>query len=297
MKFRALATLLLLLASSAMCAEDVVLGVLEDVPGVYAGDSNNFKVRALFLRKTQSWIAYKSHCDDPSCLSAATAQYPKEMKWFIGFNGQVLGEVKTQAPRDFGFYARIGLLDIVDGKPPVVGNPSSDYAGFDGQEVHRPLVADSKPNFSDPAGWKPAKVTTSLRKRASALLRKMAPAICVERSREVDSLVPFDYSSKALVIRAYRSHNGRLVLTANAKNALYCSPKAGDGSYDDQSFGLDRDGKAHFLGSGLSLIDTGDYDLDGKSELMFALSTYDRGGYVLVSDDFKQEARFDFIYH
>lgn len=35
---------------------------------------------------------------------------------------------------------------------------------------------------------------------------------------------------------------------------------------------------------GLMLLDAGDYDEDGHSELVFALSLYNRGGCVLFSD-------------
>ena len=47
----------------------------------------------------------------------------------------------------------------------------------------------------------------------------------------------------------------------------------------------------------LALVDAGDYDLDGHSELIFAISRYDLGGYVLAYDDFRKRAEFRFGYH
>lgn len=45
-----------------------------------------------------------------------------------------------------------------------------------------------------------------------------------------------------------------------------------------------------FLGGGLALIDAGDDDGDGQSELGFAKSGYNDDGYVLFSDDFRAAA-------
>jgi hypothetical protein len=57
------------------------------------------------------------------------------------------------------------------------------------------------------------------------------------------------------------------------------------------------DGKAMFIGAGIRLVDAGDYDNDGKSEVMFAINRYDEGGYELFYDDFKGHAVFQFSYH
>jgi hypothetical protein len=47
----------------------------------------------------------------------------------------------------------------------------------------------------------------------------------------------------------------------------------------------------------MALIDAGDYDGDGKSELVFALSGYNYGGYQIFYDGLKKSATFDFSYH
>ena len=45
------------------------------------------------------------------------------------------------------------------------------------------------------------------------------------------------------------------------------------------------------------LVDAGDYDNDGKSEVLFSIAGYDRGGYELFYDDFQKHASFEFGYH
>jgi hypothetical protein len=54
---------------------------------------------------------------------------------------------------------------------------------------------------------------------------------------------------------------------------------------------------ARFLGAGMWLVDAGDYDNDGKSEVLFSIDQYNRGGYILFYDDFKKQAVFEFSYH
>jgi hypothetical protein len=297
-RFLQTSLLALIVSVSALArSEDVLLGVLEEVPGVYAGESITAKVRAIFARKGLRWEAYKSDCPDLGCLSAVTTEYPAEVTWFVGLDGLKIGQVVARTPSNFAFYAHIGLQDIVDGRPPVVGKPSSEYGGFGGHQLHRPLVTDSKPYFKDPALWKRIKITSQIRKRALALLRERVPELCKEGDSDDDSLVPFHYAAKDLRVRAHRSKDGWLVMTIAVEGAYYCGGGDGDGSFDVQGFAIDPDGKAQFLGAGLTLLDAGDYDADGQSELVFALSLYNRGGYVLFSKDFAEQTRFEFGYH
>jgi hypothetical protein len=284
-------------APSLATSNNLLLGMLEEVPGVYAGENNSRKVRVLFARQGLGWIAYKSACDMPKCLAAVVSEYPREVTWFIGLDGRQIGQVVARTPTDFRFYAHIGLQDIVDGKAPLVGKPSYEYGGFGGRELHRPLVAVSQPYFKDPALWKRAKVTSEVRKQGLALLQNHAPKVCREGPTDAEPLVPYTYRSKDLRIRLHRSSSEWSVMTIDVERAYFCEGGAGGGLFDAQTFAVDRTGKVRFLGAGLMLLDAGDYDNDGRSELVFALSLYNRGGYVLFADDFTEQARFEFGYH
>ena len=44
-------------------------------------------------------------------------------------------------------------------------------------------------------------------------------------------------------------------------------------------------------------VGAGDYDNDGKSELVFSIDDYNRGGYKLFYDDLSRSAIFEFNYH
>jgi len=58
---RFLPLLVLIMTSHAAHAETVMLGVLEDLPGVYAGESNSVQVRVLFKHTNEGWSAFSYH--------------------------------------------------------------------------------------------------------------------------------------------------------------------------------------------------------------------------------------------
>jgi hypothetical protein len=282
--------------SSVARGQELLLGMLEDVPGIYAGESNSSKVRVLFVHKGSAWSAYRTECSDLECLKTVTREYPAEVAWFVGLDGRQLGQIVARTPKEFRAYAHIGLQDIVQGTAPIVGKPSYEFSGFPGREIHRPLVTVSKPYFKDPAQWKRMKVTPDLRQRALALLQSKVPRLCTYPPKG-DSLVPLTYSAKDLRVRAHQSLSGSLTVSINIRNAYYCGDAPGDALLDAHAFAVAASGQTRFLGPGLMLVDAGDYDQDGRSELIFALSLYNRGGYVLFAEDFSEQARFEFGYH
>jgi hypothetical protein len=64
-----------------------------------------------------------------------------------------------------------------------------------------------------------------------------------------------------------------------------------------QWFAATPRGEPIFPGQGMWLVDAGDYDNDGRSELVFAIDRANEGGYELFYDDFKKHAVFQFYYH
>jgi hypothetical protein len=68
-------------------------------------------------------------------------------------------------------------------------------------------------------------------------------------------------------------------------------------AYAAQWFTVSPAEEAKFIGQGMWLVDGGDYDNDGRSEIVFAIDRYNEGGYELFYDDFKGHAEFRFSYH
>ena len=52
-----------------------------------------------------------------------------------------------------------------------------------------------------------------------------------------------------------------------------------------------------YLGSEMIVLDIEDFDGDGKSEFVFWLNAYNRNGYVIVWDNFRQRSSFIWSYH
>jgi hypothetical protein len=68
-------------------------------------------------------------------------------------------------------------------------------------------------------------------------------------------------------------------------------------AYDDPWFVIDATQHISYLDSGMWLVDAGDYDNDGQSELVFLISQDNRGGYEIFYDHFKRHAVFEFGFH
>jgi hypothetical protein len=101
------------------------------------------------------WKAFPDHCRDQKCLGSVTAQYPLAVHWTIAFDGRSDGQVATRNPEGFDFYSDVGQQKITStGSVPTLGKPSQQFAGFFNGSVDRPLMANSKPYFSDPEHWR-----------------------------------------------------------------------------------------------------------------------------------------------
>ena len=287
----------LLFATAEAFAQDTILGVLEDVPGTYAGEPNSRAVRALFHKTGGDWQAFPNTCTDEDCLKKITSKYPGEVAWTITFDGRKLGQVTARTPKEFKFYSHVGLQEITStGEAPTIGKKSAEYGGFLDATVYRPLVANSQPYFNDPDLWKPAQLPANLIQKLRQRFRQKFPKVSNCRNGYENIARPWAYRDEDLKLaKVYSSKTGWFVASMFlGKNR--CDGPSED-PFVDQWFAISAAGEIKFLDSGMWLVDAGDYDNDGRSELVFAIGRYNRGGYVLFYDDFKKRAVFEFSYH
>jgi hypothetical protein len=285
--------------SSLLSDTHPFLGILEDVPGGRTNEPNFRAVRVLFQKNGNEWQPFHSDCRDAACLKATAAQYPREMAWTIAFDGKNLGKITTRAPLEFKLYADVGLEVITSaGSVPSVGKRSQNYAGFAHGEVYRPLVAVSQPNYTDPEVWKPGKLPDEMTASLRQQFRKKFPNVSNCTNPDKGIRVPWLYRDEDIAIgKTYGSRKKWFVAELRLEGWRCDSLTDENGPFGNQWYVVDPAGIIRFLDSGMWLVDAGDYDNDGKSELVFAINRYGVGGYELFYDEFTKHAVFEFSYH
>jgi hypothetical protein len=278
--------------------QSLILGVLEDVPGVYVGETNVRKVRVVFQKKGTEWSAFRSDCPDQTCLKTITPDFPRVVIWNIGFDGRALGQVTGRTPNDFKFYAHVGLQDIPSGAPvPTIGKKSAEFSRSAGGLVYRPLIANSQPYLMDPEAWKPSQSAPEQIRLFRQQFRKKFPKFC-RISKDETKLEPFLYRDEDVeVVKTYPSKKGWRIVRLHLADAVDCKDVEAGSEIDDSWFALDPNDRSQYLGSGMWLVDAGDYDNDGGSELVFSIERENSGGYELFYDDFRKHVTFQFSYH
>lgn len=263
------------LALNASASEPaIILGVLEEIPGSYVGDPPHRAIRVAFQKQGREW--------------QPASEYPPSVTWTIAFSGRNLSQLAASNSTD-------DLQSITSKEPiPTIGKRSEQFAGFLGTPVLRPLIAISQPTFKDPDAWKPhppPELTAPLR----LAFRKKFPNVsnCATSN---DDPKPWPYRDTDIKLtKAYASNKGWSAVQVRLTGNRCEGPE--DDPFYDQWFAVTPRGEIIFLGQGMWLVDAGDYDNDGKSELVFAINRYNQGGYEIFYDDFQGHAVLHFSYH
>ena len=298
--FMRLLTLFVALAAFAApaTAQSTMIGALEDVPTNAAEPQYRRAVRVVFERKGSEWQAFPSSCPDVKCLSSVTARYPHEVVWTVAFDGKSVGRIAATTPKCFNNYAEVGLQEITgQGPVPVVGKRSQAFGGYTDAAVYRPLVTNSQPFVADPDLWKRSQLSAESLLRLRQEFRRHYGKLC-RLGKDQTNLKPFQYSDENIkFVQAYASHTGWAVARLHLEAAIDCGDVEAGFEIDDGWFVIDPQSNVRYLDDGLWLVDAGDYDNDGHSELVFAINRDNRGGYELFYDDFRKRAVFEYSYH
>ncbi len=275
-------------------AQDIVVGALEDNLGHYAGDPNFRAVRVIFKWQKAEWVPFPNDCRNRTCLKTATSRYPKEISWTIAFDGKKVGNVTSRTPIDFAWYGSVGQQEISsEGPVPTVGVKSPELGGL----LYRPLIANSKPYFKDPDGWKPSALSPAAAEALQQAFRRKFPKLCRSSKADQSKLEPYPYRNEEVkIVKSYKSATGWVVARLHLE-AIDCNDVEAGFDIDDPWFVTDTKESITYLDSGIWLVDAGDYDNDGKSELVFSINRENEGGYEIYYDDFRKNATFKFNYH
>ena len=275
-----------------------VVGVLEQPP--QCSRTRPVGLRPLFARRGDSWTALLTQ-DSLRSLELGARQFT------LAFDGRSLGTLNTSDPGfqgDTDWFTRDHFLDIEPGQRlPRVANRSHRFEGWCDAPAVRPIVAVTSDHYEDPESWKPFQPSPALRDSLFPAFRTVVGDATVCRKRKepgrTDSTehdVAYPYTARDLVvIAAYRNVRGREIVGLEISESI----RPCDYFMDPQVLGhwFLVGATPTLLGDNMDLVDAGDYDGDGKSELLFWTSGDDRDSYVLMYDDFAKRSEFYWNYH
>jgi hypothetical protein len=260
----------------------------EEMANWKPGLSHHRLIRVAFEKTESGWQTVT-----PSSL-------PHRVKWTVAFDGKNLGSLEGQTGSESLTWVQTILAP--GSSIPTVGAPSQDFTGLIAAgpgKVRRPLVLVSKPYFRDPDGWKRlAKLPPATASLVRSAFRRDFPRVDRCKDEEVVER-NWKYPNSALkLLVVYRSNKKSFLVEVrlDAGNCGYVDdPNA---PQSDPWFFMSSDGIVRRIGSFMSLLDAGDYDNEGKSELVFFLSQpEDTDGFVLFDSGLQKQASFTWTYH
>jgi hypothetical protein len=268
-------------------SQSPVIGALERPQ---CGDSVALAVRPLFLKSADGWVALNSDAGLHRAL-------PAPITWTVAFDGRSIGSLATLPPsRAIEHFPRDGFLQLAPRQTvPRRADRERRFAGWCEQARDRPLVVVAPANVRDPESWKPFAPAPSMRDTLLPAFRRVVDKAVVCRNNS-EKAIPFHFSARDLkVVRGYRNRGGRTIVAIALDERRYgCDGPPGD---DWATHWFLLGGAPRLLGVGLDLVDAGDYDGDGASELLFWHSGYNEDGYTLFADSFTQRTDRWWSYH
>jgi len=275
---------------------DIEIGFIEQT-GRYEGTRPAYRVRVAFHHSHEGWCAHPHEFSSDAARADAWRALNKQRAWYVVFCGEKLGELVSKATlQDWGL-AHVGVQILASGQTvPHPEEPSYEFAGWPGGPVRRPLVLVTTPYFKDRAHWR----------KVDAPEAVPASVFAAFQSAPIELWPAPDWPSKELpeygihdmrVFQCWRSRSGKRVIGIRFNEGVQI-----DNGYDYPAtqvywFATAKDGGFRYLGADMFLLDFGDFDNDGKSEVIFKVTRYNRDGYVLFWNDFGESVSFIWGYH
>lgn len=284
----------MLLSLPSAHADELLVGVLEQPQSAFCdGEKPKPAVRPLFRKLGEKWVALKTR--------KSTKQLSmKSISWTAAFDGKKIGKLVSEQPKknvtDDWTYPRDYLQSIVSQKGLVeITNSKDSFIGWCGTPSLRPVVLVTQPNYEDPDGWKPFKPDPNDRGKLFREFKKSIGKASLSYVKD-DNYFPFKYDVNNLkLLKSYKSRQGELIQLTLDREYTECNNELGEGASPRWFFV--KDNVIKYVGAGMELVDAGDYDADGKSELVFWYSGYNGNGYILLYDDFRKKLDFLWSYH
>lgn len=276
-------------------ASQLLVGVVDEGSKCPKGEAT--AVRPLFSRTSKGW----EPIDTPD---KASAYQLKKINWTIAFDGRNYGRITSIAPskevEPAWAYSRDYRQPIVaEGKPNLVANRKKEFGGWCNIPKNRPMVLVSKPYYKDPDKWRPFKPDASLEQSIFEAFKKSVDnkKLC-NFIKGISVAPPVKFDRELANIQFYKSY-----ISASGKKLIQVSMLL---PYADcwTDFGDKQvrawflvDNGINYLGTSMELVDAGDYDSDGNSEIIFWYSGYNQDGYILIDKNPSKISKFLWKYH
>ncbi len=150
-------------------------------------------------------------------------------------------------------------------------------------------------NYRDPAGWKPIPADAADMASLFPHFQKAAGEAMACRPGAEDDAVPFRYGAQDVRLRSFRDARGRQLVAATLAPERGSCGTPQEVAWMTHTFLMD--GTPRHVGQELALVDAGDYDGDGSSELLFWHSGYNSDGYTLFDDTLRKRVDVGWSYH
>lgn len=274
-----------------------VIAILEQPP--QCSETRAIGVRPIFARRGLNWVPLVGQ-DSVRDLDLTSQQFT------LAFDGRNLGTLQATDPGfqgDDWTFRRDHSLDVAPGQQlPQLTNRSHRFFGWCKSPAVRPIVAVTSGHYEDPESWKSFQPGPEVRDRLLLAFRaKVGRANTCRHTVSAtgdttEHSVPYRYTARDLVVvGAYRNVRGEEIVGLEIRESI----RPCDYFMDDQVLNhwFLMGASPKYLGNELDLVDAGDYDGDGRSELLFWTTGNDVDGYVLMYDDFSKQAEFFWSYH
>lgn len=281
-------------SASKTIDDDIYVGILDDArEDVRDGKTNPIERRVVmpaFEKHNGEWRAIKHFS-------------PHSLKWTIAFDGKNLGQVESQASsveadqiNSDSSRAKQVLVTLPDNVP-TVGKRSKEFTGvsslFGLASVRRPLIVVSKPYYRDPDAWKRTQPSEETSRLVRDAFRKQYPH--VDRCKD-EKIAEHDWKfpDSALTLPYAYASNKNAFIVAVSLDAGNCGwggqPEDPTDAFVYQWFLVAADSRISRIGGFQVLVDAGDYDNDGRSELIFfSTRSESSDAYDLLYDNFQKK--------
>jgi hypothetical protein len=281
-------------SASKTIDDEIYVGILDDArEDVRDGKTNPIERRVVMP-------AFEKHDGEWQVIKHFS---PHSLTWTIAFDGKNLGQVASQASsveadqiNSDSSRAKQALVTLPD-KVPTVGKRSKEFTGvsslFGLDSVRRPLIVVSKPYYRDPDAWKRTQLSEETSRLVRDAFRKQYPH--VDRCKD-EKIAEHDWKfpDSALKLPYAYASNKNAFIVAVSLDAGNCGwgghPEDPTDAFVYQWFLVAANSRISRIGGFQVLVDAGDYDNDGRSELIFFSTRSESSDvYDLLYDGFQKK--------